>query len=48
MEFNTFLWQAFERTGDIDAYLLYRSSLPRELSEENDGQWQSLRQEALL
>lgn len=46
MELNTFSWTAFIKTGDIDAYLLYKTIT--KLSEVHDGEWQTLQQEGLL
>ncbi|MBQ7986649.1 MAG: YqzL family protein [Clostridia bacterium] len=37
-------WQAFKKTGDIDAYLLYCATRDNEKHEEN--QWKALKQEA--
>jgi hypothetical protein len=44
MEF--FSWEAFEKTGDIEAYLLYKSVA--ELKEDNEIQWQTSEQKELL
>lgn len=46
MEIGAFLWTAFIETGDINAYLLYKTIT--ELSEEYDEKWQTLQQEGLL
>ena len=44
MEMKNLSWQAFKKTGDIDAYLLYKAVENNEKHEEN--QWKALRQEA--
>lgn len=44
MEMKNLSWQAFRKTGDIDAYLLYRAVEENEKHEEN--QWKALKQEA--
>ena len=44
MEMKNLSWQAFKKTGDIDAYLLYKAEENNENHEEN--QWKALRQEA--
>lgn len=43
MKMKNFSWQAFEKTGDIDAYLLYCAARDNEKYEEN--QWKALKQE---
>lgn len=45
MEMKNLSWQAFKKTGDIDAYLLYCATRDNEKQEEN--QWKALKQEAL-
>ncbi len=49
MELNLFSWEAFTRTGDIDAYLLYKtvSGLNNHEREEKEDTWHKLEQEAL-
>ena len=32
MELNRLSWETFTRTGDIDAYLLYKTALMRKIS----------------
>ena len=44
MEMKNLSWQAFKKTGDIDAYLLYCATRDNEKQEEN--QWKALKQEA--
>jgi len=44
MEMKNLSWQAFRKTGDIDAYLLYCATQDMEKREEN--QWKALKQEA--
>ena len=44
MEMKNFSWQAFKKTGDIDAYLLYKAVENNEKHGEN--QWKALKQEA--
>ena len=46
MELNVFSWNAFLETGDIEAYLLYKTM--KQLTEEQDCKWETLRQEVLL
>lgn len=42
-----FSWEAFAKTGDIEAYLLYKSVAG--LKEDNEVQWQTtLEQKELL
>lgn len=41
-----FSWEAFVKTGDIEAYLLYKSVAG--LKEDNEIQWQTLEQRELL
>ncbi len=47
MQLDTFSWETFTQTGDIEAYLLYRSAVevkgqeaPEQMKEE---QWQTLK-----
>lgn len=47
MELNRISWEAFIQTGDIDAYLLYRTVSDIEKQEDNDDKWQRLKQEVL-
>ena len=44
MEMKNLSWQAFKKTGDIDAYLLYKAVEDSEKREEN--QWKALKHEA--
>lgn len=44
MEMKNLSWQAFKKTGDIDAYLLYCAT--RENEKHGDNQWKALKQEA--
>lgn len=44
MEMKNLSWQAFKKTGDIDAYLLYCATRDNEKHEDN--QWKALKQEA--
>lgn len=44
MEMKNLSWQAFKKTGDIDAYLLYKAVENSEKHEENE--WKALKQEA--
>ena len=46
-ELNRISWETFTRTGDIDAYLLYKSLNNIELHKDNVDRWQRLEQEAL-
>lgn len=47
MELNRISWEAFTQTGDIDAYLLYKTVSDIEKQEDNDDKWQRLKQEVL-
>lgn len=46
-ELNRISWETFTRTGDIDAYLLYKSLNNLELHKDKDDRWQKLEQEVL-
>lgn len=43
MELENLSWQAFKKTGDIDAYLLHKAIEDKEKHEDN--QWKALKQE---
>lgn len=43
MKLENLSWQAFKKTGDIDAYLLYCAA--RENEKHEDNQWKALKQE---
>lgn len=45
MELDRFSWDAFAKTGDIDAYLLYKTVSDIEKQEEDE--WLKLEQEVL-
>ncbi len=47
MELNSFSWEAFARTGDIDAYLLYKTVSGLKEQKDEEKSWQKLEQEAL-
>lgn len=47
IEFNKLSWETFTRTGDIEAYLLYRTINNLEMQEEKDDKWHKSEQEAL-
>lgn len=47
MELNLFSWEAFARTGDIDAYLLYKTVNGLTDKEEKEDTWQKSKPEAL-
>lgn len=47
MELNRLSWETFTRTGDIDAYLLYKTVSGITEQEDRDDTWQKLEQEAL-
>ncbi len=47
MELNIFSWEKFKKTGDIDAYLLYKSVSELLGKEDKDNEWHSLEQEVL-
>ncbi len=44
MELNDFSWKAFSQTGDIDAYLLYKSVTETEKTKDKGEQWQASEQ----
>ncbi len=44
MELNLFSWQTFKITGDIDAYLLYKTTQEIKSKREEDTKWQISRQ----
>lgn len=46
-ELNRFSWETFTRTGNIDAYLLYKSLDNIKLQEDKDDKWQKSKREAL-
>lgn len=46
MEMKNLSWQAFRKTGDIDAYLLYRAT--QDIKKHEENQWKALKQEASL
>ncbi len=46
-ELNKISWETFTRTGNIDAYLLYKSLNNIKLQEDKDDKWQKSEQEAL-
>lgn len=39
-------WETFARTGNIEAYLLYKSTV-QEIKEDKENTWQKSEQEAL-
>lgn len=43
-----FLWTFFEQTGNIEAYLLYKSVFEPRNAEVSKEQWRILEQKALL
>lgn len=47
IELNRLSWETFTRTGNIDAYLLYKSINDIEMQEDKDDTWRKLEQEAL-
>ncbi len=40
-------WETFTRTGDIEAYLLYKSTTETENQKDNDDKWRKSEREAL-
>ena len=46
-ELNRISWETFARTGDIEAYLLYKSTTESVIQEDKDDTWQNSEQEAL-
>ncbi len=47
MELNNFSWTAFSQTGNIDAYLLYKTVTDLKRIEGKDKEWQTSEQKAL-
>lgn len=41
MELNNFSWQTFSQTGDIDAYLLYKSVTELKETKDKEQEWQA-------
>ena len=41
-------WETFRRTGNIEAYLLYKSAEDKEGKKDKDNEWQEREREALL
>lgn len=48
MELNDFSWETFSHTGDIDAYLLYKSIMELKKTEDKEEKWQTSAQRASL
>lgn len=48
MELNDFSWETFSQTGNIDAYLLYKSIIELEKTEDKEEKWQTSVQRASL
>ena len=46
-ELNRISWETFTLTGDIDAYLLYKSTAEFHMQEDKDDTCQKSEQEAL-
>ena len=46
-ELNRISWETFTLTGDIDVYLLYKSTTEFETQEDKDDTWQKSGQKAL-
>ena len=46
-ELSRISWETFTLTGDIDAYLLYKSTAEFQMQEDKDDTWQKSEQEAL-
>lgn len=46
-ELNRISWETFTLTGNIDAYLLYKSTAEIQMQEDKDDTWQKSGQEAL-
>lgn len=47
MELNNFSWTAFSQTGNIDAYLLYKTVTDLKRTEDKDKEWQTSVQKEL-
>lgn len=43
---ETFSWETFVQTGDIDAYLLYKSVEQLKQEDKEEAQWQTSEQQA--
>ncbi len=48
MELNDFSWETFSHTGDIDAYLLYKSVAELKRIKDEEAKWQTSKPEASL
>ncbi|MCH5210279.1 MAG: YqzL family protein [Oscillospiraceae bacterium] len=46
-ELNRISWETFARTGDIEAYLLYKSTAEPVSQEDKEDIWQKSEQEVL-
>lgn len=48
MELNNFSWETFSHTGNIDAYLLYKSVTELKRTKDKEEQWQTSEPKASL
>lgn len=48
MNLNDFSWETFSQTGDIEAYLLYKSVMELEKTKNEGEQWLPSKQEVSL
>ncbi len=48
MELNDFSWETFSHTGNIDAYLLYKSVTELKRIKDEEKKWQASQPEASL
>lgn len=48
MNLNDFSWETFSQTGDIDAYLLYKSVMELEKTKDEGEKWLPSEQEVSL
>ncbi|MCC8169889.1 MAG: YqzL family protein [Oscillospiraceae bacterium] len=48
MELNDFSWETFSHTGNIDAYLLYKSIADLNRTKDKEEEWQTSTREVSL
>lgn len=48
MELNDFSWKTFSQTGNIDAYLLYKSVTELKKTKDKSEEWQTSEPKASL
>lgn len=47
LEINRLSWETFTRTGNIDAYLLYKSINETDIEKDKEDTWHKSEQEVL-